>query len=1031
MHNNLNKYPKGSEWRKWDLHVHTPASHISQYGGDTPEVWEKFIKDLESLPTEIKVVGINDYLFLDGYKKVVEFKQKGRLNNIDLILPVIEFRLKEFVGHEKLRRLNYHIIFADVSLLVPAQIEAQFLNRLSGFARLDAGASTVSWGGVVTRDSLIDLGRKIRGATPVNKMSSLSNNDFDLGFNNINFEISAVETALGEKGELNTYLSGKYLKAIGKSEWEDFRWEEASIADKKTIINGCDFVFCAASTANQAIASKQKLTDQAVNNRLLHCSDAHSFSTGSSMEQKIGTCFTWIKADPTFEGLKQTLNEPDDRIFIGSIPLSIQRVIDRPTRVVNELEIRKAQSASTQEKWFDQSVELNQELIAVIGNKGSGKSALADILGLLGNTPRYKSFSFLRSDRFRDPKDNKAKQFQAFLTWADGNREDTISLDRDPSPESIEKIKYIPQNYLEEICNEVGLGRGSRFYAELQQVIFSHVLESERLGFATLDELLEHRGKETNQAIDLLEGELKNLNQQIIACEDKISPPYQKTLESKLAEKIRELNAHEQSKPKEVTKPGEDSNTQKQSKVIADALEKSQTKLAEIEKQIVKIREEDSLLAQKRTIAEKLITKIENIKRQISAVLTESKQDFEKLGLDSKNIVSFIVNIEPIHKIISDIDVQRSKLINQLDKDQVDSVEKNRLTLAAEIEQLQSKLSAPQQVYQAYLKKLKEWQEIKEKSMGSAQNVGSMEYFKHQLAELKELPKNLRSLAITRDKKTLEIFKEKQKLQKYYASYYGTVQGFLGSHPLASSERFKLTFNVSMAQSGFANAFLGFINQRKVGPFAGVEEGGVELKAVLDTVNWDSAKGVLRFTRNVLKKMKKYDGKDLEIKDQLKQGVSLQELYDFLFSLIYISPIYRLNWDGKGLEQLSPGERGNLLLIFYLLVDRDDIPIVIDQPEENLDNHTVYKTLVPCIKDAKKRRQIIMVTHNPNLAVVCDADQIICAEIHKDRKNEVHYTSGSIENPGINKKIVDILEGTRPAFDKRDSRYQREHIQIL
>jgi len=113
----------------------------------------------------------------------------------------------------------------------------------------------------------------------------------------------------------------------------------------------------------------------------------------------------------------------------------------------------------------------------------------------------------------------------------------------------------------------------------------------------------------------------------------------------------------------------------------------------------------------------------------------------------------------------------------------------------------------------------------------------------------------------------------------------------------------------------------------------------------------------------------------IEIKGQLRQG-SAKELYDYVFSLGYLSPIYNLKWNGRGLEQHSPGERGNLLLIFYLLVDQDDIPLVIDQPEENLDNQTVFRTLVPCIKDAKKRRQIIMATHNPNLAVVCDAEQI-------------------------------------------------------
>ena len=78
---------------------------------------------------------------------------------------------------------------------------------------------------------------------------------------------------------------------------------------------------------------------------------------------------------------------------------------------------------------------------------------------------------------------------------------------------------------------------------------------------------------------------------------------------------------------------------------------------------------------------------------------------------------------------------------------------------------------------------------------------------------------------------------------------------------------------------------------------------------------------------------------------------------------------------------------------------------------------------MPCIKDAKRRRQIIMVTHNPNLAVVCDAEQVVYAEIHKDNLNEVVYLSGSIEDPVINRKIIDVLEGTRPAFDKRDDKY--------
>jgi hypothetical protein len=108
---------RGSEWRKWDLHIHTPVSLCSEYGGQTEEIWTKFFAKLEELSSEIKVIGINGYLFLEGYEKVLEYKKNGGLKKIDLILPVIEFRLKEFVGHAELKRINYHVIFADDSLL--------------------------------------------------------------------------------------------------------------------------------------------------------------------------------------------------------------------------------------------------------------------------------------------------------------------------------------------------------------------------------------------------------------------------------------------------------------------------------------------------------------------------------------------------------------------------------------------------------------------------------------------------------------------------------------------------------------------------------------------------------------------------------------------------------------------------------------------------------------------------------------------------------------------------------------------------
>ncbi len=197
---------------------------------------------------------------------------------------------------------------------------------------------------------------------------------------------------------------------------------------------------------------------------------------------------------------------------------------------------------------------------------------------------------------------------------------------------------------------------------------------------------------------------------------------------------------------------------------------------------------------------------------------------------------------------------------------------------------------------------------------------------------------------------------------------------------------------------------------------------------LLDRTDFDSEEKTIAFLEEILANLlddkRNGQGVSVTINSQLKKNTTEEELLNMLFSLSYLKPIYNLEWDGKGVELLSPGERGQLLLIFYLLIDRNSITLIIDQPEENLDNQTVYKVLVPCIKEAKEKRQVILVTHNPNFAVVCDAEHIICVKMDKKDNNTVDYTTGAIENPLINHRIVEILEGTEPAFNVRKSKYQ-------
>ena len=162
----MTKNLRGSEWHKWDLHIHTPDSLYHNYQAkNSDDVWESYIKDIESLPTEFKVLGINDYLFIDGYKKVLEYKSLGRLQNIDLILPVIELRLAKFCGNTQLKRINFHVIFSNE--ISPDIIQSQFLNGLSAKYKLDPNCSQQNWGGIITRENLEALGKAIKDSIPV------------------------------------------------------------------------------------------------------------------------------------------------------------------------------------------------------------------------------------------------------------------------------------------------------------------------------------------------------------------------------------------------------------------------------------------------------------------------------------------------------------------------------------------------------------------------------------------------------------------------------------------------------------------------------------------------------------------------------------------------------------------------------------------------------------------------------------------------------------------------------------------------
>lgn len=155
---------------------------------------------------------------------------------------------------------------------------------------------------------------------------------------------------------------------------------------------------------------------------------------------------------------------------------------------------------------------------------------------------------------------------------------------------------------------------------------------------------------------------------------------------------------------------------------------------------------------------------------------------------------------------------------------------------------------------------------------------------------------------------------------------------------------------------------------------------------------------------------------------------------------------YRIDYDivkgNDSLFNMSEGKKGIVILQLYLSLSKSDYPILIDQPEDNLDNRTVYKELNDYVRDCKKRRQIIMVTHNANLAVNTDAENIIVAnqagEDNKENKEyKFEYVNGSLEctspydseeqgilyQQGIREHVCEILEGGTIAFKNRERKY--------
>ncbi len=1010
----INQFSRGSEWAKWDLHIHTPSSIVQEYGGSTPEVWEKFITDLECLPAEFKTIGVNDYIFLDGYRKVIEYKKNGRLKNIDLILPIIELRLDKFASlgsDDPWKRVNFHIIFSND--LNPDVIEANFLKAIQHKLKIDAESGEEDFNEVVTPETLIQLGKKIKESSS----KPINTSDIKTGFNSLAFNFDVIF----EKLSAGTFKD-KYLTAVGKSEWDTMRWD-GSPGVKKNIINKSDFVFTALEKADTYNRQKEKLTEQKVNDKLLDCSDAHKFSSETTPERRIGNCFTWLKANTTFEGLKQVAKE-STRIFVGDNPPLLKRVRENPNRYIKKVSFEKLGTSSLDETWFENiEIEINSGLVAIIGNKGNGKSALTDCIGLVGNTPHYDDFSFLEKSKFRALRPNRSESFKAALTW-ESNTKDEQNLNTNPHPASVENVKYIPQGFLEKLCNE----NHQDFLTELRTVIFTHIPDTEKYGKTNLLELENFRSNSIQNEIHQILIELRESNRIIVDLEKKDSTSYKEQVESNLELKKKDLAAHQNNRPNTIEPPTDPTIIEK-NKEISDKISAARKSQTALETALTENTSKQKATLLTKASLEKILSSIKLLEGSYSRVVNEITPTLKLHNIPIDDVVSFKIETDPIDSKIEELNEVISQVESLLNPNNPESLLAKIEQQKNEIKVLQEILDEPSKNYQKYIDDLAHWSKIEGEILGDISIPGSINHLESELKYISTiLPSEILAAIESRKNILLRLFKKKLDILDVYRTFYKPITDFISNYG-GVLEKYEIQLDIENKLKGFDDKFLSHINAGAKGSFIGVEEGRKKINDILTNNEWETPEGIVSLLSTIVDHLKfdkrnGFEDAKREIDKQLKGGYSVDDLYNFLFGLEYLEPTYKLKLNEKNISELSPGERGALLLIFYLALDRNDIPLVIDQPEENLDNQSVFRLLAQFIKKAKEKRQVIIVTHNPNLAVVCDADQIIHVTIEKHNRNKVLINSGALENPVINRTVVDILEGTYEAFDTRDTKYK-------
>lgn len=853
---------RGSEWRIWDLHFHTPASYDYKYKSVTND---EIVNGLVS--NGVSVVAITDHNIID-VQMINELKSIGSTKGL-YVLPGIEF-CSELGGSDSVHFIG---IFPDNVDLgsIWTKIQGQ-CNLTKADIEKKGGYEHVCCGFVKTCNLILELGGivTVHAGKKSNSLESIKNN-------------------LLVKQELKQDLLSRFHPLLDVGKPED--------ADGYRMHVFPDIKFSLP---------------------IIMCSDNHDIRDYQVKERM------WVKADPTFEGLKQVLYEPDERVRIQTTmpdDKNIYQVIDSVTL--------------DEDGFWKGTIPLNPNLNTIIGGRSTGKSTLLKAIASAHECKSVDNDDFI-----------KGHVKGVSVKWKDG----TNQIDRE--------IEFFKQSYMHDIAsdanktselvesiirNKDSSGVLSRYYNQINDAsriiterMFSLFQAKKELGDKKKELLALGKRDGVVQQINILKGKVLDIQKA-----SKITPEQQALFDDSLKQ-LKQLN-HEIE--------------------IAD-------KDLVILRKLMTITPFDTML-EERWQMDKLSFRLNqyDLLRDFKNIKLRTEQEFTSL----------------VRKYQDNTNRAKNELLEQCRK----------------IKESESFVNGIKNI-----EGNKELKDINDRIVAEEKKLSQIDQLQTIYSKIKDECNKL-FLEIVEQHCSIKVMAEEVKTQ-LNISYDG------------------LTIAVNLEHH--RDTLQHFLEDR-------INLRGSERQEYLTTLvrNYDSDNNT--YARGLLKKL-------LLGELQLKNGYEALNVATEFFAKSWYSLGYELSYQGDSFKQMSEGKQAFVILKLLLDFSEKTCPILIDQPEDSLDNRAIYNELVTYIKKKKRERQIILVTHNSNVVVSADAENVIIAnqegsDSHNRDNQRFEYVNGALENTnsknneepyilhsqGIREHVCDILEGGREAFVKREKKY--------